>query len=115
MNLSRSLLNVFISFSLLSVHAIQVLNLTNLGADPQTVNRLNGESFQQDALVSYNGFQYAVLWVATPSNASVRHAGIRRRPLPDGDWEGFEFQDYNQTDDDGHDMYVLETLVIPSN
>lgn len=109
MILAKSLSNILIlGAGLLSVHAIQVLNVTNLGPDPQTVNRLNGESFQQDALVSFNGFQYGVLWVATPSNASVRHAGVRRRALPDGDWEGFEFTDYAQTDDDGHDMYVLD-------
>ena len=90
---------------MLSVHAVRVLNVTALGPDPQTVNRLNGESFQQDALATFNGFQYAVLWVPT-ANASVRHAAIRRRALPDGAWEGFEFTDYDQTDDDGHDMYA---------
>ncbi|KAE9402911.1 hypothetical protein BT96DRAFT_879125 [Gymnopus androsaceus JB14] len=37
----------------------------------------------------------------------VRHAGVRRRALPDGDWEGFEFTDYAQTDDDGHDIISL--------
>ncbi|KAJ3778118.1 hypothetical protein FB446DRAFT_679990 [Lentinula raphanica] len=101
----RSLL-LLISFGLLSVHAIQILNVTKLGPDPQTINRLNGESFQQDALVSFNGFQYAVLWVPT-DNSSVRNAAIRRRSLPDGDWEGFVFIDYNQTDDDGHDIISL--------
>ncbi|KAJ3987375.1 hypothetical protein F5890DRAFT_1405324 [Lentinula detonsa] len=100
------LLLLVISFGLLSVHAIQVLNVTKLGSDPQTVNRLNGESFQQDALVTFNGFQYAVLWVPT-ANSSVRNAAIKRRSLPHGDWEGFVFTDYNQTDDDGHDIISL--------
>lgn len=103
-SVARIILHV-ISFGLLSVHAIQTLNITKLGDDPQTINRLNGESFQQDALVTFNGFQYAVLWVPT-ANSSVRNAAIRRRSLPDGDWQGFVFTDYNQTDDDGHDMYV---------
>ncbi|KAF5391695.1 hypothetical protein D9757_002530 [Collybiopsis confluens] len=105
-SLAYSFWTFLLCLGLLSAHAVRVLNVTTLGRDPPTVNRLNGESFQQDALSSINGFQYAVLWVPT-ANASVRHAGIRRRALPDGDWEGFEFTDYNQTDDDGHDMQVI--------
>ncbi len=35
--------------------SLRVANVTTLGQDPQTVNRLNGESFQQDALVTFNG------------------------------------------------------------
>ena len=35
--------------------ALQVIGRTTLGDDPRTVNRLNGESFQQDALVTFNG------------------------------------------------------------
>ncbi|KAJ3873865.1 hypothetical protein F5051DRAFT_431824 [Lentinula edodes] len=104
-SVARIILHV-ISFGLLSVHTIQTLNITKLGDDPHTINRLNGESFQQDALVTFNGFQYAVLWVPT-ANSSVRNAAIRRRSLPDGDWEGFVFTDYNQTDDDGHDIISL--------
>ena len=34
---------------------ITVIGSSILGQDPQTVNRLNGESFQQDALVTFNG------------------------------------------------------------
>ena len=35
--------------------AVRVLGSSVLGADPQTVNRLNGESFQQDVLTTFNG------------------------------------------------------------
>lgn len=38
-----------------SVIALKFLEATTLGPDPQTVNRLNGESFQQDAVVTFNG------------------------------------------------------------
>lgn len=41
--------------------AIQVLSNTTLGPDPQTVNRLNGESFQQDALVTFDGREFISL------------------------------------------------------
>ena len=41
----------------LCAHAqgIRLLGSSTLGKDPQTVNRLNGESFQQDALVTHGG------------------------------------------------------------
>lgn len=109
--------------------AIQVLSNTTLGPDPQTVNRLNGESFQQEALVTFNGtngllsymtlsmihtragYQYAAFWLADTSNSSVRHPSVSRRdlsadPSSPGEWDTFTFMDYNQTEDDGHDMYV---------
>jgi len=35
--------------------AVASVRSTTLGTDPPTVNRLNGESFQQDALVTFNG------------------------------------------------------------
>ncbi|KAJ8509343.1 hypothetical protein ONZ45_g8479 [Pleurotus djamor] len=92
-------------FSLTSV------DVASLGLDPATTNRLNGESFQQDALVTYNGFQYAAFWQATPSNASIRHAVISRRSLDassnDRRFESLTLTDYNQTEDDGHDIISL--------
>ena len=95
-----------------------------LGADPQTVNRLNGESFQQDAVASFNGYQYAVLYDAdTSSNASVRYVSVARRTIggssksgpkadsgSSGDWEKLTLKDYNQTLDDGHDMFRSASL-----
>ncbi|OSC98641.1 hypothetical protein PYCCODRAFT_1439153 [Trametes coccinea BRFM310] len=88
---------------------VRVVETTTLGQDPQTVNRLNGESFQQDALATFNGYQYAAFYVVDASNASVRHPSLARRPLkgPKTTWESFSFTDYNQTDDDGHDIISL--------
>lgn len=109
--------------------SIRLLNTTVLGADPQTVNRLNGESFQQDPLVTFEGmqlfmlhtrcanliprigYQYAVFYVEDVANASVRHPSVSRRALT-GAWETFIMSDYNQTDDDGHDMCVMEAFMI---
>ena len=34
---------------------LSVLDVTTLGEDPRTTNHLNGEAFQQDALVTFNG------------------------------------------------------------
>ena len=35
--------------------SLRVLDVTTLGVDPNTTNHLNGELFQQDALVTFNG------------------------------------------------------------
>lgn len=43
------------------VKSIQLIQTTTLGPDPQTVNHLNGESFQQDALVTINGEYISLL------------------------------------------------------
>ncbi|OBZ73459.1 hypothetical protein A0H81_06920 [Grifola frondosa] len=49
------LLSIVLSFySIALAIELRVIGATILGPDPQTVNRLNGESFQQDALVSFN-------------------------------------------------------------
>lgn len=105
MHLFISLLAVFAVLQCtLATIRVQVVNFTTLGPDPQTVNHLNGESFQQDAIATFNGYQYAVWWVADAGNAYVRHATVSRRPIPSGSWESFALTDYNQTDDDGHDM-----------
>ncbi|EPQ53231.1 hypothetical protein GLOTRDRAFT_140106 [Gloeophyllum trabeum ATCC 11539] len=78
--------------------------------DPQTVNRLNGESFQQDALVTFGAYQYAVHYLPSTTNASVRHPALSRRALDgssSGPWQTATFADYDQTDDDGHNIISL--------
>ena len=62
---------------------------------------------------SLSGYQYAAFWITDAVNASVRHPSLSRRTLStsvnasDPSWETFTFTDYNQTEDDGHDMCVL--------
>ncbi|KAI0795808.1 hypothetical protein C8Q75DRAFT_791033 [Abortiporus biennis] len=93
------------------VHSFHFTGSTILGEDPQTVNRLNGESFQQDALVTFNGYQYAVFYESDSSNASIRHPCVSRRSLlatsKTGSWQKLTLADYNQTGDDGHDVISL--------
>ncbi|KAH9895855.1 hypothetical protein C8Q73DRAFT_689790 [Cubamyces lactineus] len=109
MLLSKVLLTL--AWVVYEVHAasLRVVDISTLGQDPQTVNRLNGESFQQDALVTFNGYQYAAFYVDDANNASVRHPSLARRALlgQSTAWESFSFMDYNQTDDDGHDVISL--------
>lgn len=83
-----------------------------LGLESPTVNRLNGESFQQDALATFNGFQYAAFYGST-ADANVnttRHVSVARRPLSgtgSSTWETLTLTDYDQTLDDGHDIISL--------
>lgn len=57
---------------------------------------INGVSFQQDALVTYNGYQYLVYWSLN------RHVALGRKALPDGTWETFELTDYQFQTSDAH-------------
>jgi hypothetical protein len=89
--------------------SLRVLTTTVLGQDPQTVNRLNGESFTQDAISTFNGYQYGVFWTSDTANASIRHPSVGRRALKGQKnfWETFTLTDYNQVEDDGHDVISL--------
>ena len=49
------------SYAGVSVGTISVVGSSILGQDPQTVNRLNGGSFQQDPLVTFNGTHHSSL------------------------------------------------------
>ena len=56
------------------------------------------------------GYQYSVFWTPNPANESVRHASVSRRNLQAStSWETFTLPDYDQTDDDGHDVLVHPT------
>ncbi|KAJ3554747.1 hypothetical protein NM688_g2946 [Phlebia brevispora] len=109
----RKLLSIILwSCEAWCISALHLLGSSTLGKDPQTVNRLNGESFQQDPLVTFNGFQYAVFWVPDSSNASMRYASISRRCIDrtaacNSDWETFILTDYAETQDDGHNVISL--------
>jgi hypothetical protein len=62
---------------------------------------LNGESFQQDGIVSYGGYQYAAFW-----NTS-RHVVLGRRSLPTGAWSTLELADYTLSADDAHNTISI--------
>ena len=65
---------------------------------------LNGLSFQQNAIETYNGWQYTVWYSGT---SSTRHVNISRRQLPNGAWQNIEFMDYNQTVNDDHNTISM--------
>ncbi|KAI2469589.1 hypothetical protein F4781DRAFT_215373 [Annulohypoxylon bovei var. microspora] len=81
-----------------------------LGLDPTHRNCvLNGNAFQQDAIQSYNGWQYACFYSQLAADGAKEPLFIHlsRRKLPEGKWETFVFDDYPQTTDDGHNTVQL--------
>ncbi|KAI0881617.1 uncharacterized protein GGS22DRAFT_60068 [Annulohypoxylon maeteangense] len=81
-----------------------------LGLDPTHRNCvLNGNAFQQDAIQSYNGWQYACFYsqLSADSAKEPLYIHLSRRKLPEGKWETFVFDDYPQTTDDGHNTVQL--------
>jgi hypothetical protein len=62
---------------------------------------LNGESFQQEGILSFNGYQYAAFW------NTARHVVLARRALPSGAWSTLELSDYTNTEGDAHNTISL--------
>jgi hypothetical protein len=65
--------------------------------------RINGNSFQQDALVTFGDYQFL------GGYNSERKVFLGRRSLrkEHGEWEFITFEDYIQTRDDGHNVVCL--------
>jgi hypothetical protein len=68
---------------------------------PDPVHRrciLNGNAFQQDAVTSFRGWQYAAVYSSLPGGLpEPLYIHLGRRELPDGKWELLVFRDYPQT------------------
>lgn len=91
-------------------------NLVEIGEDTLALSGLtavsyggyvNGESFQQDAVVTHAGHQYAAFW------NTERHVVLARRRLPADStgapeaWQKFDFTDYSLSADDAHNTISL--------
>jgi hypothetical protein len=63
---------------------------------------VNGQTFQQEAVISHDGFQYAAFF------ADGGVLAIGRRKLPDGAWEVIRFGDYTARDHrDAHNVVSM--------
>jgi hypothetical protein len=81
-----------------------------LGQDPNRTYRINANSFQQNAITTVNGWQYAAFY--TDKNPAEKNGVCymnlaRRQVLPiesssNETGETITFDDYEQTMDDGH-------------
>jgi hypothetical protein len=69
--------------------------------DASFTGYLNGESFQQDGIVTFNNWQYTAFW------SSDRHVNIARRELPSGSWQTIELTDYTNTVNDSHNTISI--------
>jgi hypothetical protein len=68
---------------------------------------LNGCSYQQDAISSYNGWQYTAYY------NSNRQVCVARRQLPSGNWQILTLTDYTQSTNDAHNTISLG--IAPGN
>lgn len=62
---------------------------------------MNGESFQQDGITTFNGWQYATFWDESG------YLNISRRQLPSGGWQNVRLTDYRTTSSDSHNVICI--------
>ncbi|KAK1454680.1 hypothetical protein CMEL01_03440 [Colletotrichum melonis] len=101
--------------SLIEVHRLQTPVVTVLGRDPAHRKCvLNGNAFQQDAIISFRGWQYAVFYSSCSSSSlnddtqrEPLFVCMNRRKLPNSEWQTIIFDDYHQTTDDGHNTVQM--------
>jgi hypothetical protein len=91
--------------SALSINSTNYWNITN---DVEGSVRLNGLSFQQDALATFGDYQY-VAFYKTASGYGRHYVNLgRRRISPStGDWQYFAFTDYVQQTLDEHNTISM--------
>ncbi|KAK0668190.1 hypothetical protein QBC41DRAFT_394431 [Cercophora samala] len=87
---------------------------TVLGCDPTNRKcRINCYAFQQDAIVTFQGWQYAAFYSPLQAAAEPLYVHLARRRLLEpphnqpGGWEVLALIDYPQTVDDGHNTVQL--------
>lgn len=68
---------------------------------------MNGESFQQDGIVTYKGWQYSAFWDQSG------YVNLSRRHLPSGRWSNLRLTDYATTSTDSHN--VISIGIAPSD
>jgi hypothetical protein len=68
---------------------------------------LNGCSYQQDAIITFNGWQYTTYY------NSSRKVCVARRQLPSGSWQILTLNDYTQSTNDAHN--TISMGIAPNN
>ena len=87
---------------------IQIKNIIETEVEPFALTidgnfgqSINGESFQQDALVTHNNFQYLAYY------DSSRHVCVARKNLNRNDWEILRLTDYHFKSNDAHNTISM--------
>jgi hypothetical protein len=96
---------------------IELIASQELGLDARREHRINANSFQQNAILSYGGWQYTCFYTNKSQDRSTPGAplliNLGRRDLRNwrgeraGQWEILTFGDYAQNEDDGHNTISL--------
>ncbi|HEY0000216.1 MAG TPA: BNR repeat-containing protein [Actinoplanes sp.] len=85
-----------------TVTAISTTVLTTQGRTALTyTGYMNGESFQQDGILTFNGWQYSAYWDQSG------YVNMARRQLPSGAWQQFRLTDYVTTSTDSHNTISI--------
>ncbi|GAL65632.1 hypothetical protein JCM19301_3317 [Jejuia pallidilutea] len=94
---------VYPMFSQLKVvsKSISTIDKNALTVDGKFSSGINGRTFQKDALITHNGYQYVVHY------NSERRVCISRRKLPNGKWNTLQFLDYYFKSNDSHNCISM--------
>jgi hypothetical protein len=76
-------------------------NASNYFDDRYGDSYINCQAFIQDAIISFNGWQYASYY------NSNRYVTVARRQLPSGSWEQCVLSDYQETANDNHNAISM--------
>lgn len=84
------------------VSHLSTTTLTTDGRTAQTyTGYMNGESFQQDGITTYRGWQYSAFWDQSG------HVNISRRKVSGGAWQNVRLTDYATTSTDSHNTISI--------
>jgi hypothetical protein len=85
-----------------TITAMPTTTLTTNGRTALTyTGYMNGESFQQDGIVTFSGWQYAAFWDQSG------YANVSRRKLPGTAWQNVRLTDYATTSTDSHNVISI--------
>ncbi|SDT21880.1 BNR repeat-containing protein [Actinoplanes derwentensis] len=91
-----------------TVTATSTTVLTTSGRTALTyTGYMNGESFQQDGIVTYSGWQYAAFWDQSG------YVNLSRRQVPSGAWSNLRLTDYVTASTDSHN--TISIGIAPSD
>ncbi|RGP78406.1 hypothetical protein FLONG3_3542 [Fusarium longipes] len=98
--------------SLMAVTTALTLKSTKqwtIGTDIQGSERLNGVSYQEDALITYGEYQYITFYETAPAGYLNHFVRLGRRKISPSvtEWEYLTLEDYTQKTMDGHNMISM--------
>ncbi|MGQ1783596.1 MULTISPECIES: BNR repeat-containing protein [unclassified Saccharicrinis] len=82
-------------------HNTSLVDSAALTVDGRFASAINGRTFQKDAIVSYNNYQYFAYY------DKERHVCLSRRKLDNGNWETIRFTDYFFESNDAHNVVSM--------